>query len=68
MCARSTDIEHEKYVMGKGMAESLKPEFTICPYCNGEVIGGRCRDCGWRPEYEYPPQDDYGMPRRGRRN
>jgi len=37
----------------------LEIAFTICPYCNGRMVtSGECKDCGWRPEYEYPPVDE----------
>jgi len=35
-------------------------ENATCPYCNGIMMDGGCRECGWRPEYEYPPMDGYG--------
>ena len=42
------------------MQTELKKEFnfTICPYCNGEMVDDQCREYGWRPEYEFPEKGD----------
>jgi len=38
-----------------------KADFTICPYCNGEMVDGKCEECGWRPEYECSRESANGM-------
>ena len=39
-------------------ADKMEPveAFTECPYCDGMMVGGKCKDCGWMPEYEYSPE------------
>lgn len=29
-----------------------------CPYCDGIMIDGQCRDCGWSLERDYPPMEE----------
>ncbi len=33
-------------------------EYPTCPYCDGLIKKGQCKDCGWCPEMEYPPMED----------
>lgn len=33
-------------------------ESATCPYCDGIMVDGGCKDCGWSQSREYPPMEE----------
>ena len=32
--------------------------YKECPYCNGVMVDGGCKECGFEFIFEYPPNDE----------
>ena len=44
--------------LSENIERCMTTGYKECPYYDGEMVDGKCRECGWEILMEYPPMEE----------